>query len=187
MIYLSSAVSLETFRRLRGKHSWRPKNIYSEWQLSRLTQWVNENITLRTLDKIAATLQTTTGRRRDLISWCRTVQLLEKMASTSFSEDDFSCPVCYEIFKDPLLLPCSHSICKTCLEQFWENRGFRECPVCRKRFSQEAPPLNLHLRNLCEIFLQEGSQRQNQNSSQISEAVLEFKVKLLNKFKTHLQ
>lgn len=183
MIYLSIAVSLETFRRLRGKHLFwmavTKMNTARKWEYhfkdfgQDCNNFANHNRKKERLNQ--------------LVPYCSVQQLLEKMASMSFSEEDFSCPVCYEIFKDPLLLPCSHSICKMCLEQFWEKRGFRECPVCRKRFSQETPPLNLHLRNLCEIFLQEGSQRQHQNSSQISEAVLEFKVRLLYKFKTHLQ
>ncbi|KAG5283633.1 hypothetical protein AALO_G00044270 [Alosa alosa] len=79
------------------------------------------------------------------------------MASKS-SEEDFTCPVCYDVFKDPVVLSCSHSICKVCLQQFWETKGSRDCPVCR-RSSKDNPILNLHLRNLCESFLQEGSQR----------------------------
>ncbi|XP_062391169.1 zinc-binding protein A33-like [Sardina pilchardus] len=85
------------------------------------------------------------------------------MASKPFSEEDFSCPVCCDIFRDPVVLSCSHSICKGCLQQFWDTKGSRECPVCRRRSSKERPPLNLHLRNLCEIFLQ-GSQRASAGS-----------------------
>ncbi|XP_062391161.1 zinc-binding protein A33-like [Sardina pilchardus] len=85
------------------------------------------------------------------------------MASKSFSEDDFTCPVCCDVFKDPVLLKCSHSICKVCLQKFWETKGSRECPVCRRRSSME-PPLNLHLRNLCETFLQDRSQRASAGS-----------------------
>ncbi|KAL2080837.1 hypothetical protein ACEWY4_022690 [Coilia grayii] len=81
------------------------------------------------------------------------------MASISFSEEDLSCPVCTEIFKDPVFLSCSHSICKACVQQFWETKGSRECPVCRRRSSKDRPPPNLHLKNLCETFLQERSQR----------------------------
>ncbi|XP_062390842.1 E3 ubiquitin-protein ligase TRIM35-like isoform X2 [Sardina pilchardus] len=82
------------------------------------------------------------------------------MASRSFSDDDLSCPICCDIFKDPLLLTCSHSICKACLQQFWKTKGSRECPVCRRRSSKEIPPRNLHLKNLCETFLQERIQRE---------------------------
>ncbi|XP_062391164.1 zinc-binding protein A33-like [Sardina pilchardus] len=89
------------------------------------------------------------------------------MASKSFSEEDFTCPVCCDVFKDPVLLKCSHSFCKVCLQQFWETKGSRECPVCRRRSSMEYPPLNLHLRNLCESYLQERSQRASAGSEVI--------------------
>ncbi|XP_062389494.1 nuclear factor 7, brain-like [Sardina pilchardus] len=82
------------------------------------------------------------------------------MASKSFSEDDFSCPVCCEVFNDPVILPCTHSICEACLKYFWATKGSRECPVCRTRSSKDEPPLNLHLRNLCETFLQQRSRRE---------------------------
>ena len=81
------------------------------------------------------------------------------MASKPFSEEDLSCPVCCDIFKDPVVLSCSHSVCKTCLQQFWETKGSRECPVCRRRSSKDKPPTNLALKNLCETFLQERGQR----------------------------
>ncbi|MCJ8732293.1 hypothetical protein PDJAM_G00209660 [Pangasius djambal] len=74
-------------------------------------------------------------------------------------EEDLSCPVCCEIFNNPVVLLCSHSVCKVCLQQFWETKGSRECPVCRRKSSLETPPTNLALKNLCETFLQERSQR----------------------------
>ncbi|XP_028848207.1 zinc-binding protein A33-like [Denticeps clupeoides] len=85
------------------------------------------------------------------------------MASKSFSEEDLSCPVCYEIFKDPLIMSCSHSVCKVCLQKFWESKESRECPVCRRRSSKEPPP-NLALKNLCESFSVEKIQRSSAGS-----------------------
>ncbi|XP_066566291.1 E3 ubiquitin-protein ligase TRIM35 [Amia ocellicauda] len=74
-------------------------------------------------------------------------------------EEELSCPVCCEIYKDPVLLTCSHSFCKACLEQHWGQKGSQECPVCRRRSSKDSPPLSLVLKNLCESFLKERSQR----------------------------
>ncbi|XP_035276452.1 tripartite motif-containing protein 35-like [Anguilla anguilla] len=74
-------------------------------------------------------------------------------------EEELSCPVCSEIFRDPVLLNCSHSFCKACLQQYWEQKGSQECPVCRRRSSMDPPPYNLSLRNACEAFLKERSQR----------------------------
>ncbi|KAJ8348291.1 hypothetical protein SKAU_G00268800 [Synaphobranchus kaupii] len=82
------------------------------------------------------------------------------MASgSSLLEEELSCPVCSDIFRDPVLLSCSHSFCKACLQQYWKQKESRECPVCRRRSSRDNPPLNLSLRNTCEAFLKERSQR----------------------------
>ncbi|ESP01860.1 hypothetical protein LOTGIDRAFT_138954 [Lottia gigantea] len=37
-------------------------------------------------------------------------------------EDELTCPVCLELFADPLMLPCSHSICKKCLQDIITSR-----------------------------------------------------------------
>ncbi|MBN3305797.1 NF7O factor, partial [Amia calva] len=84
---------------------------------------------------------------------------LEGLASPSEMEEELSCPVCCEIYKDPVILTCSHSFCKACLEQYWGQKGSRECPVCRRRSSKDSPPINRVLKNLCESFLKERSQR----------------------------
>ena len=91
------------------------------------------------------------------------LQLPDTMASKAFLEEDLSCPVCYNIYKDPVFLTFTHSICNTCLQKFWETKGSRECPVCRTRCSKEEYPLNLVLKNLCESFQQreENSQRES--------------------------
>ena len=40
------------------------------------------------------------------------------------------CAVCMEIYKDPRLLPCSHTLCKVCLDGVVRNSSIT-CPVCR--------------------------------------------------------
>ncbi|UJR23775.1 hypothetical protein I4U23_026751 [Adineta vaga] len=41
-----------------------------------------------------------------------------------------TCPICLEIFREPLQLPCQHTFCKSCLGRITEDRWGR-CPVCR--------------------------------------------------------
>ncbi|XP_048012559.1 nuclear factor 7, ovary-like [Megalobrama amblycephala] len=76
----------------------------------------------------------------------------------SKSVEELSCPVCCEIFKVPVLLSCSHSICKECLQQFWKTKDSQECPVCRRRSSRQEPPINLALKNLCDSLIKEGNE-----------------------------
>ena len=37
-------------------------------------------------------------------------------------EEDLTCPVCLELYADPLMLPCSHSVCKKCLADIIKSR-----------------------------------------------------------------
>uniref|UniRef100_A0A8C2H289 Uncharacterized protein n=1 Tax=Cyprinus carpio TaxID=7962 RepID=A0A8C2H289_CYPCA len=76
----------------------------------------------------------------------------------SSAEYEYNCPVCCEIFKTPVILSCSHSVCKECLQQFWRTKETQECPVCR-RLSRHEPPLNLVLKNLCESLLKERKEK----------------------------
>ncbi|XP_026164139.1 nuclear factor 7, ovary-like [Mastacembelus armatus] len=77
----------------------------------------------------------------------------------SRSEEDFCCPVCQEVFRDPVVLSCSHSFCKDCLKSWWREKPTHECPLCKRRSSKNEPPVSLVLKNLCESFLQQRDQR----------------------------
>ncbi|XP_073691798.1 E3 ubiquitin-protein ligase TRIM35-like [Garra rufa] len=85
----------------------------------------------------------------------------------SLSVEELSCPVCCEIFKSPVVLSCSHSVCKECLQQFWRIKKTQECPVCRRRSSKVNPPTNLALKNLCESFLKQRNERSSSGSEEI--------------------
>ncbi|XDV45578.1 hypothetical protein PO909_013657 [Leuciscus waleckii] len=84
----------------------------------------------------------------------------------SLSAKEMSCPICCEIFKAPVLLSCSHSFCKECIQQFWRSKNTKECPLCRRRSSRDDPPCNLVLRNLCESFLKGRNERSSSSGSE---------------------
>eukprot|EP00057_Strongylocentrotus_purpuratus_P019763 XP_011674237.1 PREDICTED: tripartite motif-containing protein 45-like [Strongylocentrotus purpuratus] len=66
------------------------------------------------------------------------------------------CPVCLNTFTDPKILSCSHTYCKTCLDNLLEYHGndqMLRCPVCRaetKVPNQDVSklPANLALKSL---------------------------------------
>ncbi|XP_031697415.1 tripartite motif-containing protein 35-like [Anarrhichthys ocellatus] len=81
----------------------------------------------------------------------------------SQTEKDHSCPVCYDIFKDPVVLSCSHSFCKDCVKNWWREKRIHECPLCKRRSSKSDPPRNLDLKNVCESFIRERDQRASES------------------------
>ncbi|XP_067851481.1 tripartite motif-containing protein 59 [Heptranchias perlo] len=66
-------------------------------------------------------------------------------------EEDLTCSVCYSIFEDPRVLPCSHTFCRTCLENIIHESGnvsiWRplriplKCPTCRSLV--DLPPVGI--------------------------------------------
>ncbi|XP_074472250.1 zinc-binding protein A33-like [Sebastes fasciatus] len=88
-------------------------------------------------------------------------------ARASPTELDFTCPVCCEIFKDPVVLLCGHSFCKHCLKEWWRQSGLQTCPVCKEIFPMAQPPRNLSLRNLSDDLRQEKIKRANSESKDI--------------------
>ncbi|XP_078685508.1 tripartite motif-containing protein 2-like [Branchiostoma floridae x Branchiostoma belcheri] len=57
--------------------------------------------------------------------------MASKMASDEFDEEFLTCQVCMLHFRDPKILPCLHTFCKECLEEWATKQQPLECPICR--------------------------------------------------------
>ncbi|MCJ8749905.1 hypothetical protein PDJAM_G00192980 [Pangasius djambal] len=59
-------------------------------------------------------------------------------ASISVDQDQFICPVCLDLLRDPVTTPCGHSFCKVCINDCWDQedqKGVYSCPQCRDTFT----------------------------------------------------
>ncbi|XP_041652013.1 tripartite motif-containing protein 59 [Cheilinus undulatus] len=89
-------------------------------------------------------------------------------------EEDLTCSVCYSLFSDPRVLPCSHTFCKNCLDNLLQVstnysiwRPLRlplKCPNCRSVVELppagiEALPTNVCLRAIIEKYQNESEPR----------------------------
>ncbi|MEE6525564.1 hypothetical protein FKM82_025639 [Ascaphus truei] len=82
-------------------------------------------------------------------------------------ESELTCPICLELFEDPLLLPCAHSLCFSCAHRILvsgcassetvEPVSAFQCPTCRYVISLnhrglEGLKRNVTLQNIIDRF-----------------------------------
>ncbi|XP_059905045.1 tripartite motif-containing protein 16-like [Gadus macrocephalus] len=56
-------------------------------------------------------------------------------ANTSLSEENFSCPICLDVFSNPVSTPCGHNFCRTCINMSWDEQVQCKCPFCNELFN----------------------------------------------------
>ncbi|XP_051726519.1 tripartite motif-containing protein 16-like [Ctenopharyngodon idella] len=65
-------------------------------------------------------------------------------ASVLWAREQFICPVCLDLLKDPVTIPCGHNFCITCITDCWNHQDQKTvhiCPQCRQTFAPR-PALN---------------------------------------------
>ncbi|XP_030200838.1 tripartite motif-containing protein 35 isoform X9 [Gadus morhua] len=79
--------------------------------------------------------------------------------SSSHLKEDCLCPVCHDLYRDPILLMCGHSFCRNCIQEWRTQKGIKTCPVCQEMCSFDLPPRNLALKNLTDCLREEASRQ----------------------------
>ncbi|XP_075935895.1 tripartite motif-containing protein 16-like [Anarhichas minor] len=52
-------------------------------------------------------------------------------------QDKLCCSICLDLLKDPVTIPCGHSYCRSCVENYWDEtdqKKLHSCPQCRQTF-----------------------------------------------------
>ncbi|XP_053825399.1 zinc finger protein RFP-like [Vidua macroura] len=64
-----------------------------------------------------------------------------------------SCPVCLELFQDPVSIPCGHNFCRACIERCWRSSAASSfsCPRCRSAAPQRSLRPSRELANVADI------------------------------------
>ncbi|XP_030225765.1 E3 ubiquitin-protein ligase TRIM39-like [Gadus morhua] len=74
-------------------------------------------------------------------------------ANTSWSEENFSCPICLDVFSSPVSTPCGHNFCGTCINKYWDEQVQCKCPVCNKIFdARPDPQVNILVSEMADLF-----------------------------------
>ncbi|XP_065421108.1 E3 ubiquitin-protein ligase TRIM39-like isoform X2 [Chrysemys picta bellii] len=67
-------------------------------------------------------------------------------------QEEATCPICLEYFKDPVIIECGHNFCRACIAQCWEGSDTAvSCPQCRETVQQGNLMPNKQLANVVEL------------------------------------
>ncbi|XP_050839999.1 E3 ubiquitin-protein ligase TRIM7 isoform X2 [Serinus canaria] len=70
-------------------------------------------------------------------------------------QDEATCSVCLEFFKDPVSIECGHNFCRACIVKSWKELEMDfPCPQCREVFQHRSFRPNRQLANMSEIISQ---------------------------------
>ena len=60
------------------------------------------------------------------------VMELDKYSSQK-TNYDFNCPICLEIFTNPVVVTCGHTFCNKCITSWLKESRDIVCPMCRTK------------------------------------------------------
>ncbi|XP_067228341.1 E3 ubiquitin-protein ligase TRIM58-like [Chanodichthys erythropterus] len=70
---------------------------------------------------------------------------------------ELSCPICLQLYRDPVALPCGHNYCLGCIQNAAhaeDSKSPKRCPECREEYgSPEVLPKNFKLSGIVDGFL----------------------------------
>uniref|UniRef100_A0A8C5PUY7 Uncharacterized protein n=1 Tax=Leptobrachium leishanense TaxID=445787 RepID=A0A8C5PUY7_9ANUR len=89
---------------------------------------------------------------------------------------ELTCPICTDIYTDPVTLTCGHNYCQDCITRTWDNQEEREysCPECRERYRVRPELKRCHVPKSAEHVLTEPTTSLENRKCSVHKKVLEY-------------
>ncbi|KAI1888605.1 hypothetical protein AGOR_G00186880, partial [Albula goreensis] len=80
---------------------------------------------------------------------CQSWEMASEASALDELHSELTCPVCLELFREPVILECGHHFCRQCITQCWDAKLEESptCPQCRKTCTLKLRPNSL----LCNV------------------------------------
>uniref|UniRef100_A0A8C5GIK8 Uncharacterized protein n=1 Tax=Gouania willdenowi TaxID=441366 RepID=A0A8C5GIK8_GOUWI len=49
------------------------------------------------------------------------------------SKEQLLCPICLDLFEQPVSTPCGHNFCHDCIKKYWKSVTLPQCPMCKHK------------------------------------------------------
>uniref|UniRef100_A0A672GTV6 Bloodthirsty-related gene family, member 7 n=1 Tax=Salarias fasciatus TaxID=181472 RepID=A0A672GTV6_SALFA len=54
-------------------------------------------------------------------------------AGAVLSREQLLCPICLDLFNQPVSTPCGHNFCRECINRYWQSAYLLQCPMCKHK------------------------------------------------------
>ncbi|XP_014858721.1 PREDICTED: E3 ubiquitin-protein ligase TRIM39-like [Poecilia mexicana] len=54
-------------------------------------------------------------------------------AASILSKEQLLCPICLDVFNQPVSTPCGHNFCRDCIQRYWQSTNLPQCPMCKHK------------------------------------------------------
>ncbi|XP_007434480.1 zinc-binding protein A33-like [Python bivittatus] len=80
-------------------------------------------------------------------------------------QEELTCSICYDLFRNPVMLECMHHFCKECIQKYWNScSGTATCPQCRQKFPSRSFHPNFLVSNVVETVRKSVSEQHRRKS-----------------------
>lgn len=81
------------------------------------------------------------------------------------SKEQLLCPICLDLFNQPVSTPCGHNFCRECLQRYWQTSNMPQCPMCKhKLYMRPDLKVNTFISEVASHF-KELVEKKNENES----------------------
>uniref|UniRef100_A0A2D4GEQ8 RING-type domain-containing protein n=1 Tax=Micrurus corallinus TaxID=54390 RepID=A0A2D4GEQ8_MICCO len=105
-------------------------------------------------------------RRRDV------AEMAGKSQEQSIQEE-LTCSICYDLFRNPVMLGCMHHFCKECIQKYWNGCSrIATCPQCRQTFPSRSFHRSFIVSNIAEKVRRSASEEHRRKTKMEFQKIL---------------
>uniref|UniRef100_H3A2K2 Uncharacterized protein n=1 Tax=Latimeria chalumnae TaxID=7897 RepID=H3A2K2_LATCH len=90
---------------------------------------------------------------------------MDSKSCTGGLEDDMTCSICQELFKDPVITKSGHNFCRECVCEYWKGNAIPACPICRADSAISDLITNHTLRNIIDTYKKVGKKLKEESKA----------------------
>ncbi|XP_015241811.1 PREDICTED: zinc-binding protein A33-like [Cyprinodon variegatus] len=81
-------------------------------------------------------------------------------AASVLSKEQLLCPICLDVFNQPVSTPCGHNLCRDCIQRYWQSTNLPQCPMCKhKLYKRPDLKVNTFISEVAAQFKEHGEMK----------------------------